>query len=77
MMRPPNYNLIIAFINSAIPSTISIPAPPIEIHFRNNGALLRSQPVAPPSSSIGDKAVPKPNRTAKPTLPNGVEKGNE
>jgi hypothetical protein len=69
--------LIIAVINSAIPITISIPAPPIEIHFRNKGALLRSQPVAPPSSSIGDRAVPKPNKTAKLTLPTGVEKGNE
>jgi hypothetical protein len=69
--------LINAVNNSAIPSKISIPAPPIEIHFRNRGALLRSQPVAPPNSSIGDKAVPKPNKTAKLTLPMGVEKGKE
>jgi hypothetical protein len=56
---------------------MSTPAPPIEIHIRSNGALLRSQPVTPPSRSIGDKEVPKPNKNANPTLPSGVEKGKE
>jgi hypothetical protein len=43
---------------------MSIAAPNAEIHFRNKGALLRSQPVAPPNKSRGDKAVPRPNKTA-------------
>jgi hypothetical protein len=46
-------------------------------HFLNNGALLSSHPVIPPSSSIGDKDVPNPNKTAKVTLPIGVENGSE
>jgi hypothetical protein len=60
-----------------VPSTISIPAPAIETHFLNKGALLRSQPVTPPNSNIGDNVVPKPNRIAIPTLPIGFEKGSE
>ena len=63
--------------NETSPSSINSAAPPIEIHFRSNGALLRSHPVNAPNKSIGESAVPKPNKTAKATLPTGVEKGRE
>jgi len=71
------YSLVTAFTNAISPSSISTAAPPIEIPFRSKGALLRSQPVTPPNRSIGESAVPKPNRTANPTQPIGVEKGRE
>src|SRR5665647_2046227 len=67
-----SYSWINEFIIVAIPSSISIAAPAIETHFLNKGALLSSQPVTPPSKSIGERAVPKPNKTAKPTLPSGL-----
>ena len=51
---------------------MSIPAPILDIHLLKSGALLRSQPVTPPNSNIGDKAVPKPNKTAKITLSIGA-----
>ena len=59
------------------PSTTSIPPPAIESHFLNKGALLRSQPVTPPNNSIGDKEVPKPNKTATAKLSIGAPKGTE
>jgi hypothetical protein len=60
-----------------IPSRISTTAPAIDIHVLNNGALLRSQPVTPPSTNIGEIAVPTPNKTAKATLSTGLPKGIE
>jgi len=42
--------------------------PAMESHFLNKGALLRSQPVTPPSNNIGDKDVPKPNKIATTKL---------
>lgn len=69
--------MIIALAIVAIPSNMRIPAPTKDIHFLNNGALLRSQPVTPPNKSNGEKAVPKPNKTAdaKPSIgaPKGIE----
>jgi hypothetical protein len=46
--------------------------PSIDIHFLNKGALVRSHPVTPPNSNIGDKAVPTPNSRAKTTLSRAV-----
>ncbi len=60
-----------------MPSSTSIPPPAIESHFLNKGALLRSQPVTPPNNSIGDKEVPKPNKTATAKLSIGAPKGTE
>jgi hypothetical protein len=60
-----------------IPSIVRIPAPIIDIHFLNSGALLSSQPVTPPNRSIGDKAVPRPNRIAKAKLSIGAPKDTE
>src|SRR3972149_303490 len=68
---------MIVFTNVTIPRIMSIPAPTMDIHFLNKGALLRSQPVTPPNSSIGDRAVPKPNKTAKTKLSIGAAKGTE
>ena len=59
------------------PSNTSIPPPIIDSHFLNKGALLRSQPVTPPNNSIGDKEVPKPNKTATAKLSIGAPKGRE
>src|SRR3990170_2524805 len=56
---------------------MSTPAPTSAIHFLNMGALLRSQPETPPSNSIGDRAVPKPNKTAKRKLSIGAPKDRE
>jgi hypothetical protein len=39
--------------------------------------LLRSQPVTPPSKSIGEIAVPTPNKTANATLSTGLANGTE
>jgi hypothetical protein len=63
--------------NVLIPSRISIAAPNIEIHLRKRGALFSSQPVVPPRSRIGDKAVPKPNKIAKMKLSNGDANATE
>ncbi len=52
-------------------------APSREIHFRNSGALLSNQPVAPPSNRIGESVVPNPNRTARAKLSNGEENDTE
>jgi hypothetical protein len=54
-----------------------IKAPAKAIHFLNKGALFRSQPETPPNNSMGDMAVPKPNRTAKRKLSIGVPNGIE
>lgn len=71
------FGAIIAFAKVIVPSTMSIPAPTMDIHFLNKGALLRSQPVTPPNNSIGERAVPKPNKTAKTKLSIGAAKGIE
>src|SRR4030042_3362833 len=68
---------MIVFTNVTIPRIMSVPAPPMDIHFLNKGAVLRSQPVTPPNSSIGERAVPKPNKTAKKKLSIGAAKGTE
>ena len=62
---------------AATPNIISIKAPVKAIHFLNKGALLRSQPETPPSSSMGEMVVPKPNSTAKRKLSIGLPKGIE
>ena len=59
------------------PSATSIPPPAMESHFLNRGALLRSQPVTPPSRSMGDNVVPKPNKSATKKLSTGAPKGTE
>jgi hypothetical protein len=54
-----------------IPIKISTIPPVIDIHFRNSGALARSQPVTPPNIRIGEIVVPKPNKTAMTIEPAG------
>ena len=67
----------IELIRVLIPSRISTAAPAIAIHVLNRGALLRSQPVTPPSTNIGEIAVPMPNKTANAMLSTGLAKGTE
>lgn len=58
------------------PSIISAAAPAREIHLRNSGALLRSQPVTPPNTKRGEIVVPNPNRIANVMVAAGLEKGS-
>ena len=54
-----------------MPSMIRMTPPAIAVYLRKSGALFSSQPVTPPKRSIGEIAVPKPNRIAIATLPAG------
>jgi hypothetical protein len=64
-------------ISVIIPSKIIIIAPARAIYVRSKGALLKSQPVTPPISNIGEIAVPIPNKTAKATLSMGLANRTE
>lgn len=61
----------------SIPRTINTPPPTRETHFLNRGALFRSQPMTPPNTSIGEIAVPSPNKTATAKLSLGEAKDTE
>jgi hypothetical protein len=60
-----------------MPSRIIMMAPARVMYRRNKSALFKSQPVTLPINSIGDMAVPRPNRTAKAMLSRGLAKGIE